>query len=321
MTLSQEQYAPLVVVCGSTGQQGGSVIQELIISDRPYRLRGLTRDPTKPAAKSLEAQGVHMVQVNLQAENVDAIRKAFEGADIIFAVTNYWEHQSKVRDINDGKALVDAAKHVNAKLLVWSGLSSVTDCSGGKYTKVEHFDSKAIVTAYARETGVPTADVQAGFYAENFSTTGLKMINKGPDGSLFILFPVDPETLMPIIYLSKDFGMFVRKAIEDATQGAGATIHTSSELLSVKDICAQFEEVTGKKLNHNQSSPDEFASILQATGASAEIAALMKEIYQAVEEYGYYGRGVDLEAEKEGLARPTTTWKEYVKTTDWSSLF
>jgi uncharacterized protein YbjT (DUF2867 family) len=84
MPITSNLAAPLVVVVGSTGNQGGSVIQALAESDREYRIRGLTRDVTKPAAQKLAGEGVEMVNVSLTVENADAARTAFAGADIAF---------------------------------------------------------------------------------------------------------------------------------------------------------------------------------------------------------------------------------------------
>ncbi|EAW10383.1 uncharacterized protein ACLA_048530 [Aspergillus clavatus NRRL 1] len=46
----------LLVICGATGQQGGSIV-ETILGDphlsSQYRMRTLTRDPSKPAAQKL----------------------------------------------------------------------------------------------------------------------------------------------------------------------------------------------------------------------------------------------------------------------------
>ncbi|KAJ7741791.1 hypothetical protein DFH07DRAFT_964842 [Mycena maculata] len=60
MTISQleDPSAPLVAVAGATGNQGGSVMHALAESDRAYRIRGFTRDPSKPAAQALIAKGV-----------------------------------------------------------------------------------------------------------------------------------------------------------------------------------------------------------------------------------------------------------------------
>ena len=87
MTITQSPDAPLVVVCGATGTQGGSVINALAESDRAYRLRGLTRDRTKAAAAQLAARGVEMVQVDLVVPNEGRVRAAFDGADIAFVRT------------------------------------------------------------------------------------------------------------------------------------------------------------------------------------------------------------------------------------------
>lgn len=84
MTITQDISAPLVVVCGATGIQGGSVIKALAESDRPYRVRGLSRDISKSSARELMNQGVQMVEVSLTVDNQPAVRTAFEGANIVF---------------------------------------------------------------------------------------------------------------------------------------------------------------------------------------------------------------------------------------------
>lgn len=57
------------------------------------------------------------------------------------AVTNFWEH-GRSKELADGKRLMDAAKSAGTKKVYWSGLMPVHQLSGGRYTKVEHFDTK-----------------------------------------------------------------------------------------------------------------------------------------------------------------------------------
>ncbi|KAJ7255443.1 hypothetical protein B0H12DRAFT_1323184 [Mycena haematopus] len=97
MTITRSESAPLVAVVGATGIQGGSVIKALSESDKPYRIRGFTRDPTKPAAETLKKKGVEMVAVDLVLENKEEVFKAFTGADYAFLVTNFWEHMNVQR--------------------------------------------------------------------------------------------------------------------------------------------------------------------------------------------------------------------------------
>jgi hypothetical protein len=79
------------------------------------RFRGLTR-ASKPSARKLADQGVEIFGVSLTVGNESEVRKAFEGANIIFVslsrylyyfgqtshldfkvVTNYWKHMNMQR--------------------------------------------------------------------------------------------------------------------------------------------------------------------------------------------------------------------------------
>lgn len=59
--------AEVLTVFGATGNQGGSVIKRVLehqqLSKR-YKIRGITRDVSKPAAKELVSKGVEMVSVS-----------------------------------------------------------------------------------------------------------------------------------------------------------------------------------------------------------------------------------------------------------------
>jgi hypothetical protein len=56
----------LITVFGATGNQGGSVIRAIQADpalSKEFKIRGITRDPSKPAAKDLAAKGVEVVSV------------------------------------------------------------------------------------------------------------------------------------------------------------------------------------------------------------------------------------------------------------------
>lgn len=56
----------VLVVFGATGLQGGSIIEQILSDPKAsslFSIRGITRDPTKPAAKALTAKGVDCVAV------------------------------------------------------------------------------------------------------------------------------------------------------------------------------------------------------------------------------------------------------------------
>ena len=64
-----------IAVLGATGVQGGSVVQALL-KDKSWKIRGITRDTSKDAAKALEKQGVEVVSANIDDEK--SLLKAFE---------------------------------------------------------------------------------------------------------------------------------------------------------------------------------------------------------------------------------------------------
>ncbi|KAJ7652398.1 NAD(P)-binding protein [Mycena polygramma] len=245
MTITQDSSSPLVAVVGATGIQGGSVINALAQSDKPYRVRAFTRDAAKPAAQSLSARGVEVVVVSLVVENKAEVFKAFAGADFAFLVTNFWEHLNKERETNEGKLLIDAAKAAGVSRAVWSGLPFTSKLTGGKYVNVHHFDrgDSALVTEYGRTAGVPFVEVQAGFYATNFFNTP-NFLMKQEDGSFAMVWPIKAETVIPVIDAEGDYGLFVREVLEQPVFPDGGEILAYSERISLGDMAKQLAKGT-----------------------------------------------------------------------------
>lgn len=125
------------------------------------------------------------------------------------------------------------------KLSIWSGLPSATKNSHGKYTNVFLFDEKDEITAYAKSVNIPFINVQAGAFMSNYITNYPP--RKLPDGSFAIFAVGAPDALVPLIDTKKDYGVFVRKAIEQPLE-SGTVIHAYSELLNHNDITRTLSE-------------------------------------------------------------------------------
>ncbi|KAJ7743933.1 NAD(P)-binding protein [Mycena maculata] len=331
MTISQSPSAPLVVVVGATGNQGGSVVKALAESDREYRIRGLTRDVTKPAARQLAASGVEMISIALTVDNGEAAREVFQGADVVFVVTNYWEHLDVNREFAEAKMLVDAAKAAGVGLFIWSGLESIVKVSKGKYPNVHHFNGKGEVTEYARLSGIPFINVQSGWYATNFAKLDGMKPKRVADETYVLALPVGPQTLLPVIDTANDYGLFVREAIESPAFGAGSEILTSGEDITVGEMVSQLAQITGKKIAYARINDEDFMS---ATGLPSSVALEVLESLKYHEECGCmlfmppmlnatYVMPLDYAGKDSGpsrvhLARPTRTWADFVRSTDWS---
>ncbi|KAJ7080561.1 NAD(P)-binding protein [Mycena crocata] len=316
MTITQDSSAPLAAVVGATGTQGGSVVKALSESDKPYRVRAFTRDAAKPAAEQLVKLGVEVLVVSLVVENAEDVYKAFEGADVAFLVTNFWEHVDVDREVAEGKLLIDAAKAGGVSRIVWSGLPSITTLSGGQYVHVYHFDGKAVVTEYGRKCGVPFVDVQAGFYGTNFLHNP-SMLAKQNDGSFAIPMPLKPTTVVPFINAGRDYGLFVRQVLEAPVFPNGSELTAYGENITIQEIALQFSQVTGKNIVFKQISSEDFADNIRGLGMPPHIVLDMTESFQFFDKFGWKTT-TNHETNHEGLARRASTWAEFVKTTDWS---
>ncbi|EJD43448.1 NAD(P)-binding protein [Auricularia subglabra TFB-10046 SS5] len=315
MTVSTKSTSPLVVVVGATGIQGGSVIRHLIESDKMYRLRGLTRDASKPAALKLRELGVEVTSVTIAVGNDAAVREAFKGADIVFGVTNFWEHVDPARETAEGKLIVDAAKAAGAKLFIWSGLEDIAKGTSGKYKHVYHFDSKAAVTAYAHSQ-LPTVDVQAGFYMSNWDNP-LIAPRRLEGGSLIWDHPsASSATHIPYIDTANDYGLFVRYAIETPEfRAGGKAIYTYGELLTHPQAAEAFKRVRGVELPIQPVPLETYLERVQALGVPEVVVDDVRDI-EFMTEFGYYvGKESSTEQQKirSGLARQPQTFEDFLR--------
>src|SRR6201997_1609440 len=102
----------LIAVVGATGQQGGAVVRALQASGQ-FKVRALTRDPTKHPRLADEV-------VAADLNRPETLKAAFAGAHGVFLVTNAWE--AGPDESTQALAAVDAAKDAGVQHLVWSTL-------------------------------------------------------------------------------------------------------------------------------------------------------------------------------------------------------
>ena len=77
----------LIVVIGVTGTQGGSVAR-IFAKEPGWKVRGITRDVSKPSNGALRDLGIELVQADL--DDPASLERAFKGANVVFSVTDFW---------------------------------------------------------------------------------------------------------------------------------------------------------------------------------------------------------------------------------------
>lgn len=283
-----------------------------------WKVRGITRDPSSPAAQNHTANGVEIIKGDL--DDKQSLIPAFEGASVIFSNTDFFGHLRDAlasetilegrtpnkyafdREVEQGMNIAEAAALPatlkTLDLFVLSSLSDARKWSHGKYTGVYHNDCKA-ETIRAIQTRLPKlaarmSTVQIGHYVRNWQASPPLKPQKQPDGSFIVQRTFAPDFKMPFVVTHKDTGKFV-KALVDLPPGKN--LHGLSEHMSWSEWTELWGEILGVKATFKQVSDDEFFK-----GVPEPFKKELAETFAYVEEFGYTGGDPEVfEAEEVSL--------------------
>jgi uncharacterized protein YbjT (DUF2867 family) len=251
----------IIAVIGATGAQGGGLVRA-ILDDRggSFGARAITRDPSSNKARSLADAGAEVVQADL--DDVDSLARAFDGAYGAFCVTNFWEHFSPEKELQQAKNLAQAAKRTGLKHVVWSTLEDTRNWMSlddermptlmEKY-KVPHFDGKGEADQEFKKAGVPTTNLLTSFYWDNFVHFGMGP-TPGPDGTLAIVFPMNDAKLPGIAV--EDIGKCAYGIFKRGDDMIGETVGIAGEHLTGDEMAAKMSRVLDKKIVYNAVPPE-----------------------------------------------------------------
>ncbi|KAK7428138.1 hypothetical protein QQZ08_005377 [Neonectria magnoliae] len=291
----------LITVFGATGIQGGSVIRAILNDatlSKEFKIRGVTRDTSKPAAKELEARGVEVVSADISF--VEQVAPVVKDAHTVFLITNFWEKMSEEIEVAQGKAVTDASKAAGVKHLIFSSLLNTTEISDGRLPNIAHFVGKSRIEQYIRDSGVPATFVLPGTYMSNMFTT----IRRGEEGAYTLAFPVSGEKAQFPLFDAAS--KFVKAAIQNYPSYLGKRIYAATEYYTPARIAHEFSEVIGVPASFVQIPTETFKSYLPAP-----IAQEMLENILLLEDPGYYA-GADLTESLALLEEAPTSWKSFV---------
>jgi len=193
----------VIAVVGATGAQGGGLARAILADPNGgFSCRAITRDPNKDKAKDLTGKGAEVVKADL--DDVDSLKKVFEGAYGAYCVTNFWEHFSGEKEKAQAKNMADAARTAGIKHVIWSTLEDTRKLMAANDTRmpmlqdkyrVPHFDAKAEANAYF--SGLPVTYLVTSFYWDNLYAFGMGP-KKGHDGVYTWAFPMGNRRLAGI---------------------------------------------------------------------------------------------------------------------------
>ena len=251
----------IIAVVGATGAQGGGLVRA-ILNDKGggFAARAITRNVNSDKAKALAALGVEVVAADI--DNLESVRKAFQGAYGAFCVTNFWEHFSAEKEGTQAKNMAEAAKQAGVQHLIWSTLDDTRKkvplsdnrmpTLMGKY-KVPHFDGKGEADQYFTQAGVPTTFLLTSFYWDNMIYFGMGP-KKGPDGKLAITMPMGDKKLPGIA--AEDIGKCALGIFKKGKEVIGKTVGIAGGHLTGKEMAAALTKALGKEVRYNDVPPE-----------------------------------------------------------------
>jgi uncharacterized protein YbjT (DUF2867 family) len=255
----------IIAVVGATGAQGGGLVRAILADPNGgFGVRALTRNPDSEKAQALRNSGAEVVAADL--DDPATLRKAFTGAYAAFCLTNFWEHFSPEKELQQARNMAQATKEAGVQHVIWSTLedtrkwvpleSDQMPTLQGKY-KVPHFDAKGEADEFFREAGVPTTFLLTAFYWENFIFFGAGP-QRGPDGSLALVFPLDDKPLPSIAV--EDIGKCAYAIFKRGKEFIGRTVAIAGQHLTGHEMARAMSQAVGQEIRYVNVPPEVYRS-------------------------------------------------------------
>jgi uncharacterized protein YbjT (DUF2867 family) len=220
----------IITVTGATGQQGGATVRHLL--SKGFKVRALTRDAEKPAAKTLAQAGAEVVQADHNDRaSLDA---AFEGVYGVFSVQGFWETGIE-SEIQQGKQVAAAAKAAGVQHFVYTSVGGAE-----RKTGVPHFESKWQIEQYIHQLGLPATILRPVEFMENYNWSRPSILS----GTLMSqgLRPTRKKHLIAV----DDIGAFAAIVFLNPQEYIGKALEIGGDALTEAEIAETFSKVLGR---------------------------------------------------------------------------
>ncbi|KAL1795435.1 hypothetical protein ACET3X_005659 [Alternaria dauci] len=325
----------IITILGITGKQGSSVAN-VFLREEGWHIRGVTRDPSKPASQVWVEKGVEIVRGDMN--DAAMLKKIFAGSNVIFGVTDFWavvrdptfQESAKAAnvpinvlaydvEVQQGRNIVDATNATLDTLerFVLSTLSPTKKWSKGKYSHVYHHDAKWEAVEYLKATypelAKKTSYLQVTLYMTNwkdFGPLGVGKPVKQPDGTFLLSLPGDPDRPIAHIDARRDTGEFVKALVKVP---AGQNLLGVASTLSWNEYATLWGKIHGVTCRFERLDRKVLEDAIP-NGVGEEFA----ETYEYIAEFGCDGGDLTVVHPKDlGIDLPLYTVEEYIKDEDW----
>lgn len=257
-----DMTARTIAVVGATGAQGGGLARAILADPGAgFHLRALTRDSESRCATALHNAGAHVVEADL--DDVDSLRAALQGCDIVFATASYWEHRSARRALAQAQHLATAVRDCGVPHVIWStfedsrSLLPEGDDSMPPFTagfRVPQHDVLAASEHDFVETGATVTFLHTSFQWD-WLLDGLGP-RPVPNGRVVLALPLGDAALCGIA--AEDIGRCAMGLLRDFDANAGQRIGIMGEQCTGAGMAATLTRVLGVPVDYFAVEPDAF---------------------------------------------------------------
>lgn len=290
---------PTVLVFGSTGAIGGSVIQRLIPDHTEGRIRLIATARNRAAATRLEPLGVECRIIDLdhpEKQGLEPMIDALRGVDRVFLLTSY-----DVKMLAQSKAVIDASNQSDVSHVVHLGAHA------SPTTTIVHLGWHQMIEAYLSSSGLNSTNLHPTSFMQNLFL--LLSIGGSPNGVL-------PHYIgdARISWVnSDDVADTAAVILRDPEPHAGRSYLLGAEVASMREIAATLSTVTGLPWREERREPEVFFQTVTAAGADPIYMACVRTIFERTR----HGTLPELAETSEALhqlrGRPATSIRSFVQ--------
>jgi uncharacterized protein YbjT (DUF2867 family) len=256
----------IIAVVGATGAQGGGLVRAILEDPAGgFVVRAITRKPESDKARALAALGAEVVAADL--DDAASIERAFAGAYGAFLVTNFWEHFSPQKELDQAHNMALAAKTAGLKHVIWSTLEDTRawiPLSDNRMPtllhkyKVPHFDAKGEANQEFARLGVPTTFLATSFYWDNLIHFGMGP-KKGPNGKPAFTLAMGDKPLPGIA--AEDIGPTAYGIFKGGLGYVGKTVSIAGQHLTGKQMAAALSKALDVDVAYNALEPEQYRGL------------------------------------------------------------
>lgn len=224
-----------IFITGITGNQGSAVAKHQL--EQNNSVIGLTRNANSEKAKQWKAQGVTIIEGNIN--NPVSFQSHLDKADVAYLVQAL---QRKDKEIIQGKQFIDSIKPENNTHLVYASV-----LGADLNTNVPHFESKFEIENYIKSKNLDYTILRpASFYENHLFPRVANDIKKGK-----YISPLNKSCKQQMIGID-DIGKIAATVISNKEKYNNKTISIATDEWQIGNIPQMFSDAINKPVNYKK---------------------------------------------------------------------